>query len=69
MPSGTRLTLEQFDKILKLAGAKTEESRWRYSYSEIARRMHINERTVREVIRFAAAKFGEHAGWRDERSS
>lgn len=68
MPSGTKLTQEQIDAILRLVGELTDEDCWRHSYREIARRVAIDERTVRRVVRLSAAKLGRLTAWHDDAS-
>jgi DNA invertase Pin-like site-specific DNA recombinase len=64
MPSGTRLTEQQVDRILKLAGERTSTNDWRLSYREIARRLDLHRHTVENTIREAAVNWGDYTRWK-----
>jgi hypothetical protein len=62
MPSGTHLTIEDRDRILKLAGLRDSDGGFKLAYSQIAQLCGIHAETVSAVIRMAAVKWGqEHA--------
>jgi len=62
--SGRKLTQEQIDAILRLAGLEREDGSWLLTYQQIADRVQVNERTVRRWIRKAAARLGASIGWK-----
>ncbi len=64
MPSGVKLTEQQGDAILRLAGEVDADGKWLLSYEQIAQRLNLNERTVRRWIREAAVKYGRLKAWR-----
>ena len=66
MTSGRKLTKEQADAILRLAGLEQEDGQWRLSYSEIAKRLDLHRTTVYRHIRQAAVRYGQRSAWRDE---
>ncbi len=64
--SGRKLTLEQRDAILRLAGESDGNGGdWTLSYQQIADTLHISERTVRRCIRRAAVAFGRLTAWQE----
>ncbi|MHB8953547.1 MAG: sigma factor-like helix-turn-helix DNA-binding protein [Pirellulaceae bacterium] len=66
MTSGRKLTEQERDTILRLAGKETPEGEWLLSYKKIATQLDLSERTVRRWIRRAAVKFGERTGWKSD---
>ena len=64
MTSGRKLTEQQADAILRLAGQMTEEGRWRWTYSQIADQLDLHRHTVYSVIRRSAVRWGQHTAWK-----
>lgn len=64
MPSGKRLTQEQVDAILRLAGEEDTPGHWRLTYSQIGAQLTIHRCTVYRVIRRAAVSYGRKFSWR-----
>jgi DNA invertase Pin-like site-specific DNA recombinase len=65
MPSGYRLTEQQVDRILKLAGELDSDGNWLLSYRQIASRLDLHRHTVETAIRQAAVNWGKHTAWKD----
>jgi DNA invertase Pin-like site-specific DNA recombinase len=65
MPSGYRLTEQQVDRILKLAGELDSDGQWLLSYSAIAKRLDLHRHTIEHVIRLSAVNWGKHTAWKD----
>jgi len=65
MTSGAKLTEQQADAILRLAGETDADGNWQLTYKQIAKRLQISERTVRRWVREAAVKYGRLTAWRD----
>ena len=63
MTSGKHLTLEDRDRILRLAGSRTDDGGWRWSYCQIAERCDVHAETVSAVVRLAAAKWWQEHRW------
>lgn len=68
MPSGRKLTEQQADAILRLAGEKRIDGHWMLTYEQIAEHLQLSERTVRRWIREAACRYGKLTGWKPDRS-
>jgi len=65
MPSGTKLTEQQVDAILRLAGEQDMDGEWLLSYAEVAKRVGLSHRTVERVIRRSAVKLGYMTAWQN----
>lgn len=68
MTSGRKLTEQEADAILRLAGLEREGGEWLLSYQEIAKQLDLHERTVRRWIRRAAVRSGQRTGWKKSAS-
>lgn len=66
MPSGCYLTVEDRDRILKLAGLRNPDGSWAMTYRDIGEKMKINPITVSCVIRLAGVKWGQEHAWHQE---
>lgn len=64
MTSGRKLTEEEADAILRLAGRKDQDGQWSLSYVQIAEQLGIHRRTVWRQIRRAAVLWGERSAWK-----
>ena len=65
MTSGRKLTEEQADAILRLAGEKDADGDWLLSYEQIAERLQVHRHSVYRIIRKAAVQWGELTRWRE----
>jgi len=65
MPSGHKLTEQQVDRILRLAGERTASGEWLLSYRDIAQQMDLHRHTIEHVMREAAVKWGQYTAWHD----
>jgi hypothetical protein len=63
MGSGTRITQEQVDAILRLAGEKNADDDWALTYEQIAERVSVHPRTIYRVVRQAAVRWGQLTAW------
>ena len=63
MPSGTHLTLEDRDHILRLAGLVNPDGSWALTKVDISLRVGVHPITVDRVLRVAAVKWGKEHAW------
>lgn len=54
MTSGRKLTMEQADAILRLAGETDEDGNWRLTYRQIAEKTGFHRHTVYRLVRRVA---------------
>lgn len=66
MTSGRKLTQEQADAILRLAGKLRSDGQWLLTYQQIAAKLDVHRCTVYRHIRQAAVRYGQRITWRDE---
>lgn len=66
MTSGRKLTEEEFDAILRLAGQTQPDGEWTLTYDQIAEMLELHRHTVYRCIRHAAVKFGNRTSWKSD---
>ena len=67
MTSGRKLTEEQVDAILRLAGQTRPDGEWTLTYTQIARELNVHRRTIYRCIRQAAARWGNRTSWKSDK--
>ena len=68
MTSGKKLTEQQIDAILRLAGKQNADGKWTLSYRQIAKRLDLHRHTVYRCIRRSAVHWGNRTAWKCEES-
>lgn len=66
MTSGKKLSQEQYDRILSLAGEVDADGEFCRTYEEIAELLGVHRRTVYRAIRQAAVQLGALMKWREQ---
>lgn len=66
MPSGRKLSQEQVDAILRLAGELNVDGEYLLTYEQIAERLCLHRHSVYRVIRQAAVRLGKLTAWRQD---
>ena len=68
MTSGRKLTEQQADAILRLAGRQNADGKWALSYRQIAKTLDMHRHTVYRCIRQSAVRYGNRTAWKSEES-
>jgi DNA invertase Pin-like site-specific DNA recombinase len=64
MTSGRKLTEEQVDTILRLAGELDGDGEFLLKYGQIAKKLDVHRCTVYRCIRQAAVRWGKRTAWK-----